>query len=103
MVNLVPSPKTATSVSSGRFGRASGVAAGAGTGAVWANTAPRLANASKQTTFIGIVLAYHGSRAGTRPAFPGEPRRMGGAFFLFSTHRGPGRAHPRRPPAAKQL
>src|ERR1022692_500532 len=62
MVNLVPSPKTATSVSSGRFGRASGVASGAGAGAVWANRAPRLANASKQTTFIGIVLAYHGAR-----------------------------------------
>src|ERR1039458_2157953 len=62
MVNLVPSPKTATSVSSGRFGRASGGASGAGAGAVWANRAPRLANASKQTTFIGIVLAYHGAR-----------------------------------------
>src|ERR1035438_2614720 len=72
MVNLVPSPKTATSVSSGRFGRASGVASGGtGAGAVWANTAPRLAKASKQTTFIGMVLAYHGARGGSAVGKPG--------------------------------
>jgi hypothetical protein len=50
MVSLVPSPKMATTVSSGRSGIEGG-AVGA-TGADCAQIALKLANASKQKTFI---------------------------------------------------
>src|ERR1035437_2963389 len=58
MVSLVPSPKMATTVSSGRSGIEGG-AVGA-TGADCAQIALKLANASKQKTFLaGYCLVYH--------------------------------------------